>query len=258
MPSSPPLALPDFTGKRAVITGASRGIGLGIAAAFARAGATLELFADDPHVVDAARSIGAQGHVVDISSESAVREVAAQLGAIDILINNAGLERLTPLDDDSVENEKVFRRILDINVVGTFLVTRAFLPSLKRGGRIINTASIWGRVGAPLFGAYVASKHAIIGLTKSWAHELGDRGITVNAVCPGWVRTEASMRSLRTMAERDRRPEADLLDEIIGAQALPGFMEPADVAGTYLFLASDLAASVTGQSLGVDRGEVPW
>ena len=129
---------------------------------------------------------------------------------------------------------------------------------MHAGASIINTASIWGRVAEPQFGAYVASKHAIIGLTKTWARELGPRGIRVNAVCPGWVRTDASMRSLGRMAEQAAVGEQELLERIVGAQALPGLMEPADVADTYLFLASDLAANITGQSLGVDRGEVPW
>ncbi len=166
---------------------------------------------------------------------------------------------MTPLDDASAENEATFRRIIEINVTGTFLTTRPALPKLPRGGAIINTASVWGRVAEPLFGAYVASKHAVIGLTKTWAKELGPRGISVNAVCPGWVRDRslACARSAR-MAERTGEPEDELLAEIVGAQALPGLMEPADIAGPYLFLASDLAANITGQSLGVDRGEVPW
>ena len=129
---------------------------------------------------------------------------------------------------------------------------------MQAGSSIINTASIWGRVAEPQFGAYVASKHAIIGLTKTWARELGPRRIRVNAVCPGWVRTDASMRSLGRMAEQAVVDEQQLLERILAAQALPGLMEPADVADTYLFLASDLAANITGQSLGVDRGEVPW
>ena len=104
----------------------------------------------------------------------------------------------------------------------------------------------------------MASKHAIIGLTKTWAKELGPSGIRVNAICPGWVRTEASMRSLARMAERTGADETELLADIVGAQALPGLMEPADVAGPYLFLASGLAGNITGQTLGVDRGEVPW
>ena len=244
--------------RRALITGASRGIGLGIARGFARAGAVLHLLADDATILDVAETLGATGHVADISDAASVETVARRIGALDVLVNNAGLERLTPLDDAGAANEATFRRILEINVTGTFLMTRALLPHLARGGRIINTASVWGRVAEPLFGAYVASKHAVIGLTKTWARELGPRGITVNAVAPGWVRTEASLRSLRLMAERNGVAEEVLLQQILTGQALPGLMEPDDMAGPYLFLASDLAANVTGQTLGADRGEVPW
>jgi len=94
-------------------------------------------------------------------------------------------------------------------------------------------------------------------MTKSWAKELGERGIRVNAVCPGWVRTDAAMASLKHMAAREGLSEATLLEEIVATQALGGLMDPDDVAGTYLFLASPLAANITGQSLGVDRGEYP-
>jgi NAD(P)-dependent dehydrogenase (short-subunit alcohol dehydrogenase family) len=129
---------------------------------------------------------------------------------------------------------------------------------MRQGSAIINTASVWSRGSEAHFSAYVASKHATIGLTKTWAKELGPRGIRVNAVCPGWVRTDASMLSLRRMSERSGKPEGELMEEIIGAQILPGLMAPDDVAGVYLFLASNLAANITGQSLGVDRGELPW
>jgi NAD(P)-dependent dehydrogenase (short-subunit alcohol dehydrogenase family) len=122
----------------------------------------------------------------------------------------------------------------------------------------VNTASVWSRSSEAGFAAYVASKHATIGLTKTWAKELGPRGIRVNAVCPGWVRTAASMLSLRRMSERTGRSEQAILDQVLGAQIIGGLMEPDDVAGPYLFLASDLARNITGQSLGIDRGELPW
>ena len=248
----------DLSGLTVMVTGASRGIGLGVARGFQRAGAALHLLADDPRVLEEAAALGASGHVADITDAEQVAGAMSAVRALDVLVNNAGLERMTPLDDAGAENEAVFRRVLEVNVVGTFLVTRAALPRMRPGGRIISTASVWGRVGEPLFGAYVASKHAVIGLTKSWAKELGPRGITVNAVAPGWVRTEASLRSLRLMAGRRGTDEAALLDAILAGQALPGLMEPDDVAGPYLFLASPLAANVSGQTLGADRGEVPW
>ena len=238
---------PSLAGKAVVITGSSRGIGLGIARRFAEAGATLHLIANDPAVHERARELGATSAEADIADREAVTRALAPLARIDTLINNAGLELMTPVDDAG-----------EINVVGTALVTARALPRMPAGASIVNTASIWGRVAEARFGAYVASKHAIIGLTKTWARELGPRSIRVNAVCPGWVRTEASMRSLGRMAEHDGRGEAELLEGIVAGQALPGLMEPDDVAGTYLFLASDLARNITGQSLGVDRGEVPW
>lgn len=248
----------SFSGRKVLVTGSSRGIGLGIARAFAAAGADLFMLADDPAIVVAASGLDARGYRADITDNAAVTALLDSIGPLDVLINNAGLERMTPVDDPGADNETVFRRILEINVVGTFLVTRAALPHMRAGGRIVNTASVWGRVAEPLFGAYVASKHAVIGLTKTWAKELGPRGINVNAVAPGWVRTEASMRSLRRMAERSGMEEGALLEQIIAGQALPGLMEPDDIAGPYLYLASDLAVNVTGQTLGADRGEVPW
>ncbi|MBN9220348.1 MAG: SDR family oxidoreductase [Mesorhizobium sp.] len=248
----------SFSGKTVVITGASRGIGLGIARGFAEAGASLHLIANDAAVHERARELDAISAEVDIADREAVTAALEPVARIDVLINNAGLELMTPITDDGDDNEAAFRRIIEINIIGTALVTARALPRMQAGASIINTASIWGRVAEARFGAYVASKHAIIGLTKTWAKELGPQGIRVNAVCPGWVRTEASMRSLGRMAQLNGVSEAALLEDIVGAQALPGLMEPADMAGTYLFLASELAANITGQSLGADRGEVPW
>lgn len=248
----------NYRGKTVVITGASRGIGLGVAQGFAQAGATLHLLADDEQVVAAASALGAAGHVIDITQAASVTAFFDTLPTVDVLINNAGLERLTPLDDMSEAAEITFRRIIEINITGTYLVTRAAVPKMPRGGRIISTSSVWGRVGEPFFGAYVASKHAIIGLTKTWAKELGPLGINVNAVAPGWVKTESALRSLAYMAVRSQMPEDVLLNEILAGQALPGLMEPDDMAGVYMLLASPYAATVTGQTLGADRGEVPW
>lgn len=249
----------DLSGQTVLVTGASRGIGEAIARAFVGAGADVHVLAETAEVHDAAATMGATGHVADVTDPRAVARALLQIGRLDVLVNNAGLERLTPIDDLDDATLATFRRVLEVNVTGMAIVTAAALPAIGAGGRIVNTASIWGRVAEPLFGAYVASKHAVIGLTKTWARELGPRAIRVNAVCPGWVRTEAAERSARLLSARRGVSEQALFGAVEAAQALPGgLMTPQDVAGPYLFLASELSANITGQTLGVDRGEVPW
>lgn len=255
------MSLLGIKGKSVLITGASRGIGFGIARGFAEAGADLSILADDEDVYEAARLLWADfGRPVraircDITVPAEVADAMASFERLDVLINNAGLELITPLTDSSPEIDQRFRRIIDINVTGTWNVTRAALPLLPDGARIINTASIWARTAVAEFAAYIASKHAIVGLTRTFAMELGARGIAVNAVCPGWVKTVASLRSNKAMAERAGVSEEELLAGILAAQALPGFMEPDDVAGLYLFLAGNLGRNITGQAIGIDRGE---
>lgn len=248
----------NFSGTSVLVTGASRGIGRGIAKAFAGAGADLTILAETAEAEKTAAALPGpvRALVCDISDRAAVGRALEALPRIDVLVNNAGLERPTPLDGTAPTTDDTFERILAVNVAGTQNVTRAALPRIPDGGRIILTSSIWGKTAVRGFSAYVSSKHAIIGLARTWAAELGPRGITVNAVCPGWVRTQAAEASLRHMAEQEGREEQALLDEIVAAQAIGGLMEPSDVAGLYLFLASDAATNITGQAISVDRGEV--
>jgi 3-hydroxybutyrate dehydrogenase len=252
----------DFTDRRVLVTGASHGIGFAVARAFALAGADLVILSSTADINDAGARIEAvsgrpvQALVCDISERAAVRRTVGSLGRLDVLVNNAGLELITPLLEPGDEVDQAFVRITEINVIGTWYVTRAAVPLMGPGGSIVLTSSVWGKTGAAGFAAYVASKHANIGLVRTLAKELGPRGIRVNAVCPGWVRTRAALRSLREVSARAGVTEDAMLDDILSAQALPGLMEPEDVVGVYLFLASEHAGSVTGQAYGVDRGEV--
>ena len=252
----------DFTGRKVLVTGGSRGIGLGVAEGFIKAGADLTILASGSETTEVASKLSEKhgrsvaGLVCDITDRDAVASSVGGLERIDVLVNNAGLELITPMETEGREVEDTFRRIIDINVMGTYYVTREALPKMLDGGRIILTSSMWGKSAVAEFSAYCTSKHANIGFMRSLAHELAPRGISVNAVCPGWVRTAASMRSLTAMAERENRSEDDVLAEIVDAQAIGGLMEPEDMAATYLFLASDAADNITGQAWTVDRGEL--
>lgn len=252
----------EFEGERVLVTGASRGIGYGIAEGFATAGADLTIIADDDGVDAAARRLShfggrpVKGLRCDITDRAAVAATFAGIERIDVLINNAGFERITPIFEEGSEVEAVFRRVIETNVMGTYYVTREAVRRMGKGGRIVFTASVWGKTAEGNFTAYVASKHANVGFMRSLARELAPRGIAVNAVCPGWVKTEASMRSLRDEARALGVTEDDQAKIMLARQAFGGLMEPRDVAAAYLFLSSrEAAKNITGQTLHVDRGE---
>ncbi|MFP6847573.1 MAG: SDR family oxidoreductase [Pseudomonas sp.] len=253
----------DYRGKQVLISGAASGIGRGLARAFAAQGASLELLdRDAPALTAVAAELASlttcQIATLDLSDSEAIAAYVAQRGEqpLDVLINNAGVEYVTPLADTGSAADARWQALLDNNVASMLRLTRALQGQLRAGSSVINQASIWGLKGVPGFSAYVASKHAVIGLTRSLAWELGPRRIRVNAVCPGWIGTEAAMRSLKVMAEASGRSEADELALILAAQAVPELLTPADLAGTFLFLGSSLAAPITGQALSVSHGEV--
>ena len=255
----------DYQGRTVVITGAASGIGLGLAQAFAEQGARLELVdRNAPALAAVVEQLSAltqvHGRVLDLNDDDAVADYASRLGQrqsqVDVLINNAGMEQPTPLQDAAADANRRWQLQLDNNVVSMLRLTRALLPLLGNGSSVINQSSIWGLSAVAGFSAYVASKHAVIGLTRSLAWELGAQGIRVNAVCPGWVGTEAAMASLRNMAQGSGRSEAEELEHILAAQAIPELLTPADLAGPFLFLGAPASAAITGQAIVVSRGEV--
>jgi NAD(P)-dependent dehydrogenase (short-subunit alcohol dehydrogenase family) len=253
----------DFSGKRVLVTGGSRGIGFGVASGFARAGADLTILADDPKIEESAAALAAMGGgrevralFCDITDRAAVAKAFGDMDRLDVLVANAGLERMTPIDAPGAEAEALWRRIIEINVLGTYYCAREAVARMGRGGRIVITASIWSKTAVGFFSAYCASKHANLGFMRSLAQELGPQGIAVNAVCPGWIRTGPALQSLTDEARRRGLSESAMAEEILSRQAFPGMLEPEDLIDAYLFLSSEAARNITGQSLHVDRGEV--
>lgn len=248
-----------LAGRTALVTGAANGIGLAIAAAFARQGChTIMVDRDANQLAEARKTLdllGMSTAVCDLSSDDAVRTLAASVTKLDILINNAGVEYPTPLDGTAAMPAH-FARLLDNNVTSMARLTNALLAVMPDGSCVINQSSTWGLIGVPGFSAYVASKHAVIGLTRSMAWELGQRNIRVNAVCPGWVFTEAAVRSLHAMAASSGTEVAIQRARILAQQAIGKEVAPEDIASTFLFLASDGARAITGQALAVNYGEV--
>lgn len=253
-------------GKTALVTGSTSGIGLGIAEALAAQGANIVLNGLGERVeVERLRARIADEHGVvarfggaDMSKPDAIRAMVestvAELGAIDVLVNNAGIQFVSPVEDFPVEK---WDAILAINLSAAFHTTRLALPRMKANGwgRIVNIASAHALVASPYKSAYVAAKHGVAGLTKTIALEVAEQGITVNAICPGYVWTPLVEKQVPDTAKARRLTEEQVKrDVLLAAQPTKKFVTVAEVAALTAFLASDGAASITGAILPVDGG----
>ena len=238
--------------KQAIITGAAQGIGRHTAELFAAAGYALVLLDQQPckATIESVRPTGCSTHEFtgDLSDESFVDAVAASLGdaPVDTLVNNAGISSIAPAE---TIDAKTFRRVLEVNLVAPFLLARAFGKKMlaQRAGSIVNVASIAGLFGVADRAAYNASKHGLIGLTRTLAAEWGGRGVRCNAVCPGWVKTE--------MDAADQANGTYTDEDIINVNPMGRFATPDDIARAILFLADpQQSAFINGHALVVDGG----
>ena|SRR5947209_13069495 len=252
--------------RTALITGGGRGIGRAVAFAFAREGASVVVaarteqevarVAEEVKAETGARTMYATCDVSDRESvELVLADVRERIGAIDILVNNAGIAESATLVKTS---DELWQRHLAINLTGTFYFMRGALPAMvERGwGRIINIASIAGKTGAPYISAYSASKHGVLGLTRSVALEVASKGVTVNAICPGYVETDMTTRALENIEAKTGRPAADALEAIKRMSPQNRLITPEEVASLALLLASEEGRGINGQAINVDGGSV--
>jgi NAD(P)-dependent dehydrogenase (short-subunit alcohol dehydrogenase family) len=248
-------------GRHAFVTGGGSGIGLAVAQALAGAGWRVTLAGRNAERLQtAARGVaGAHVQPVDVTNAEAVtvalRSAAEALGPVALLVNNAGGVASAPFEKTTLD---VWRQAIDLNLMGVVHCTQAVLPAMKGAGwgRIVNVASTAGLVGYRYVSAYVAAKHAVVGLTKALALEVAKSGVTVNAVCPGFTDTDIVSSAVKTISKASNRSEAEALSTFTSTNPQGRLVRPDEVAAGVVWLASDEASAVNGIALPVAGGEV--
>ena len=254
-----------LAGLGAVITGGGTGIGQGIARALAAQGAQVALLGRRPEPLQqTAAALRRQGGVAhafaaDVTDRAAIGKAvaaaAAALGRLDIVVNNAGIGGANAC---ALPGPERWDEIVRTNLDGVFLTTRAALPHLRDGGRIVSISSVLGRFGVPGYTAYCASKHGVIGFTKALALELAPRRITVNAVCPGWVETDMARAGFAGIAKATGSSIDAARRSALAEVPLGRILEPDEIGATVAFLCSPAAGGMTGQAISHCGGQVMW
>lgn len=255
----------ELAGKIVLVTGGSRGIGRSIALAFAARGGHVVLTGRTQPTLDAvAEEIYRLGGkalplACDVSNRQEVEalktKVTSQLGTVQILINNAGV---APAAGFLQMPDSLWEEVLKVNLTGTYNCCKVFLPEMiaAKWGRVINIASIVAKVAYSHTSAYTTSKHAVLGLTRTLAVEMARLGVTVNAICPGYVDTDLTLNNARLMAEKTGKKVEEALRLFQGSSPQQRLIAPEEVAELALMLASKSAAGITGQAINIDGGAV--
>ncbi len=244
--------------RRAVVTGGNKGIGRAVVERLSAEGFHVVAMGRDQEAL-AATAAAAPGPVTtvacDVTDPASVTEAFAAAGPVDVLVNNAGIADSAPVQRIDLAS---WDRMLRVNATGPLLCIQQVLPGMReRGwGRIVTIASVASHQGAPYIAAYVASKHAVLGLMRSLSAELPGSGITANSVCPGYVRTPMTERTIANIMEKTSRSEEEALAALLAGTRLGRLIEPEEVAAAVAFLASDAAGAINGQSILIDGGDL--
>lgn len=254
-----------MTGRTAVITGGGRGVGAAVAARLARSGARVivaaRTAAELEQVAGTLRDEGRDVHAIacDVADPASIERLAVRaaerLAHVDILVNNAGVAMAAPIHKTSVED---WNRLFTVNATSAFLCVKAFLPGMieRRWGRVVNVASIAGLTADRYMAAYSASKHALVGLTRAAAAEGAAHGVTVNAVCPGFLDTEMTRETLARIVQMTGRTETQARDAILQTTPQKRLISPEEVAEAVAFLCGDAAHGINGEALVIDGGQL--
>lgn len=240
--------------RHVLITGGGRGIGAEIARRFAALGDRITVLSRSRDEVERiADEVGGYGIRCDVGEPASVEAAFMAAGPVDILVNNAGVARSSPVLKTDV---RVWEEHLKVNLTGAFLCALKVLPGMaSRGkGRIINVASVAGLKGYPYLAAYCASKHGLIGLTRALAAEYGDKGVTVNAICPGYVESPMLNQAIQNIVDKTGRTAEEVRMELESQTPQHRFFEASEVASMAVFLASDDARGVNGQAMTICGG----
>ncbi len=247
----------NLEGRRVLITGGGSGVGADMARGFAAAGAEVVVAGrrSEPLAAVAAGSPGVRAIVADVTDEAAVAQLFAVAGSVDIVVANAGVAESALLARTSLE---LWQQILAVNLTGVFLTLRAGVRQMHgRGwGRLITVASIAGLKGYPYVSAYTAAKHGAVGLTRAIAQEVAGAGITANALCPGYVDTEMTERTIANIMDTTGRSHDDALKALTRSNPQGRLIEPAEVTAAALWLCGPGSESINGQAIAIAGGEV--
>jgi NAD(P)-dependent dehydrogenase (short-subunit alcohol dehydrogenase family) len=248
----------SLQGKHAIVTGASRGIGLAIARTLHAHGARVTLMARDAEALRAAAlALGGEANwqVADVTDQASVTDAFARVGSADILVNNAGQAASSPF---MKTDAALWQRMLDANLNGAFRCIQAALPAMLDAGwgRIVNVASTAGLTGYRYVAAYCAAKHGLVGLTRALALELASKGITVNAVCPGYTETGIVQQAVANIVRKTGRSPDAARAELAAANPQGRLVKPEEVAHAVAWLCMPEAAAMNGQAIAVAGGEL--